>query len=421
VRTVAERVADDADGSLGAELELALGGPAAGGGFIARDEAGRVVFVRHGLTGERVRAVITESHATWARADAVEVLVASPDRVAAPCPYAGPGACGGCDYQHVALHAQPALKQLRIEEQLRAIARIDLEVPVEQVSPTPTGLGTRTRVRYATDHHGRLSMRRSRSHDLVVVETCALGVGRVDEVSHSRASWPSDADVEVVALEGAAAPSVVVGARQRDAAHGTSGRTEVLDEPGLAPRQSTTVGGQRYEVSPGVFWQVHAHGPEVLAAAVLGGLSLGAGDRVCDLYCGAGLFTKAAAAVVGPTGSVLGIDASREAIADARRNLAEQPWARVEATRVDRRSVERAAKRATQAVFDPPRRGVDRGALRALCASPVRRCVSVSCDPATFARDLRVLLDEGWRLESVRALDLFEMTEHVELVGVLAR
>jgi tRNA/tmRNA/rRNA uracil-C5-methylase (TrmA/RlmC/RlmD family) len=213
----------------------------------------------------------------------------------------------------------------------------------------------------------------------------------------------------------------MVTAPRRDAAHRRTERSEILDEPGLSPRQSTTVGSHRYDVSPGVFWQVHERGPEALVQAVLDGLGLGVGERVCDLYCGAGLFTKAIAAVVGPSGSVVGVDASREAIADARANLRTQPWARVEVARVDRRSVERSANGATYAVVDPPRRGVDRGALRALCASTVRRCVSVSCDPATFARDLRVLLDEGWRLESLRALDLFEMTEHVELVGVLAR
>lgn len=409
----------------GAELELVLGGPASGGGFIAHDDDGRVVFVRHGLTGERVRAVITESHATWARADTVEVLVASADRVPAPCPYAGPGACGGCDYQHVALDAQLALKRLRVEEQLRSIAKIELEVHVEPMAPHRTGLGTRTRVRYATDAQGGLSMRRNRSHSLVAVENCALGVERVEKVPRSRSRsgsrWPQDAEVEVVALVGSPAPSVLVSAPRRDAAHGQTGRATVLDEPGLVPRQATTVGEHRYEVSPGVFWQVHEHGPEVLADAVLGGLGLQGGERVCDLYCGAGLFTKAVAAVVGPKGAVNGIDASREAIADARKNLRDLPWARVGVARVDRRSVERSAEGATHAVFDPPRRGVDRGALRALCASPVRRCVSVSCDPATFSRDLRALLDEGWRLESLRALDLFEMTEHVELVGVLAR
>lgn len=411
----------DKHDSAPAELVLELGGPAAGGGFIAHAHDGRVVFVRHGITGERVRAVITESHATWARADAVEVLTASPDRVSAPCPYAGPGACGGCDYQHVALDAQLELKQHRIEEQLRAIARVELDVRVERLAPARGGLGTRTRVRYATDPDGQLSMRRNRSHELVAVRACALGVSPLVTVSRSTTSWPGDADVELVCLDVDATPSVVVATPRRDAAHRGTSRVVVLDGPGHSARQSTTVGLHRYDVSPGVFWQVHEEGPEVLVGAVLDGLELSAGDRACDLYCGAGLFTRAIASEVGPTGSVWGIDASREAIADARHNLRDHPWGRVETSRVDRRSVERSSRDATHAVFDPPRRGVDRGGLHALVASGVRRCVSVSCEPSTFARDLRVLLDGGWQLDSLRALDLFEMTEHVELVGVLSR
>lgn len=402
------------------ELDLVLGGPAAGGGFIAHDDAGRVVFVRHGLSGERVRAVITESHATWARADAVEVLAASVDRVSAPCQYAGPGACGGCDYQHVAPDAQLALKGQRVEEQLRAIAQIDRHVPVERLASAHAGLGTRTRVRYATDDDGRLAMRKSRSHDLVVVESCALGVDQLVDVSRDTGRWPTDSEVEIVAL-GECLPSAVVTTPRSSAAHARPGRAVVVAAPGLVARQSTTVGAHHYDVSPGVFWQVHEHGPEVLVGAVLEGLALSPGDRACDLYCGAGLFTKAIAHVVGPRGSVVGVDVSRAAIADARHNLAAFPWARVETARVDRRAVERSARHATHAVLDPPRRGADRGGLRALCASTVRRCVSVSCDPSTFARDLRLLLDEGWHLEALRAIDLFEMTEHVELVGVLSR
>ena len=91
-------------------VEVVLGGPAAGGGFVARDPDGRVLFVRHGLPGERVRALITEEQPRWARADAIEILEPSVDRVTPPCPASGPGGCGGCDFQHVELHVQRELK-----------------------------------------------------------------------------------------------------------------------------------------------------------------------------------------------------------------------------------------------------------------------------------------------------------------------
>ena len=167
---------------------------------------------------------------------------------------------------------------------------------------------------------------------------------------------------------------------------------------------------------------MHVGGPERLVAEVLSGLAPTPGDAVADLYCGAGLFTAAIAHAVGPTGSVVGIDASVEAIDDARRNVATMPWARVIAARVDGRAVADEASSCTTCVLDPPRRGADRGALDALSGiGSLRRIVSVSCDPSTFARDLRILLDAGWRLVDVHALDLFEMTEHVECVATLER
>jgi tRNA/tmRNA/rRNA uracil-C5-methylase (TrmA/RlmC/RlmD family) len=406
-----------------APVELTVGGPAAGGGFVAHLPDGRVVFVRHAVEGERVLAELTEEHATWARADAVQVLDPSPARVVPPCPHAGPGQCGGCDYQHVDLVAQRAIKSRRLSEQLRAIAQLELEVPVAAVAPSPHGLGTRTRVRFAVDGEGHLAMRQNRRHDLVAVDRCRLAVAALDAIGLTERQLPAGAEVEAIALEGAVAPTVAVTtsprARGRDR---RPSRTEVLDGEGLAPEQSTDVGGRHYDVAAGVFWQVHLEGPALLCDEVLDGLALGAGDRVLDLYCGAGLFTSAIAASVGSTGSVVGIDASDEAIRDARRNVADWPWARVVAGRVQAGAVREVVAGCTHAVLDPPRRGADRGALDVLSATPsLRRLVSVSCDPSTFARDLRVLLDAGWHLERVRAFDLFEMTEHVECVAVLER
>ncbi|HEV3213424.1 MAG TPA: methyltransferase [Acidimicrobiales bacterium] len=408
-----------------APIELVLGAPAAGGGFVARGPDGRVVFVRHGLPGERVLAEIVEEHATWARADVVEVLEASQDRVAAPCPYAGAGRCGGCDYQHVALPAQRALKAERLADQLRAIAGLDVAVDVAAVGGAvggAAGLGTRTRVRFAVDARGRLAMRQHHRHDLVPVEACALGVEAIQALRLAARSFPPGAEVEAAALDGAPEATVAVRTPPPKGARGSGHRTRLLDGPGLAAVQATSVGGARFTVSPGVFWQVHANGPQRLCEEVLEGLSLSAGDRVVDLYCGAGLFSAVTAQAVGPTGWVLGVDASVAATEDARRNLADLPWARVVTARVDGRIVRDEAEGCTHAVLDPPRRGADRGALDTLGSlASLRRVVSVSCDPSTFARDLRVLLDGGWRLAAVRALDLFEMTEHVECVAVLER
>jgi tRNA/tmRNA/rRNA uracil-C5-methylase (TrmA/RlmC/RlmD family) len=401
------------------EFVLVTGAPAAGGGFVAHDPTGRVVFVRHALPGERVRAVVTEEHATWARADAVEVLDASPQRVAAPCPHSGPGRCGGCDYQHVGLAAQRTLKAERLAEQLGELLDGMDPVKVEPV-PGSSGLGTRTTVRYAVDDEGRLSMRRHGSHELIAVTSCPLGVARLDEITGSIGEWPVGGEVELTSLSSMEDPTVVVHDRPIGARRGRR-RSWVQAGPGRSTGQRVVVSGHELSVSPGSFFQVHEAAPDLLVGAILEGLSLHGGERAADLYCGVGLFTVPIAAAVGPTGVVVGVDSSRSAIDDARRNLGPFPWASARAAKVDARIAGVLAS-STHAVVDPPRRGLDRGALDALCrVDTLRRLVSVSCEPSTFARDLRGLRDGGWHTASIRAFDLFEMTEHLECVAILER
>ena len=165
---------DPALGPTGARIELVTGAMAAGGGCVARAEDGRVVFVRHALPGERVVAEVTAVTTSFLRADAVEVIDASADRVAPPCPHAGPGRCGGCDWQHVSLPAQRRLKAELVAEQLRRVAGIDRRVEVEEVAGAADGLGWRTRANFAVDRSGRIGFHRHRSHDIEPVEHCPI-------------------------------------------------------------------------------------------------------------------------------------------------------------------------------------------------------------------------------------------------------
>ena len=122
-------------------IELEVGAIAAGGGCVGRAPDGRVVFVRHSLPGERVRARITAEASSFLRADAVEVLEASPDRVERACPHAGPGRCGGCDFQHVSLPAQRHLKEDLVAEQLSRLAGLDLRVRSRRCPGHPAAWG----------------------------------------------------------------------------------------------------------------------------------------------------------------------------------------------------------------------------------------------------------------------------------------
>ena len=398
-------------------LELEVGAVAAGGACVGRAPDGRVVFVRHCLPGERVRARITGETAHYLRADAVEVLTASPDRVVPPCPYAGPGRCGGCDWQHVALDTQRRHKAELVQEQLRRVARTEWPVVVEPVPGDDDGLGWRTRVQFAVDASGRTGLRRHRSHELERVDACLIASPDVERVGAQALPWPgarevavaADGDQRVVSVTGRSAQlppvpaGVVVDGRPVRGPHGLR----------------HTVLGRSYEVAAGGFWQVHRGAPELLARAVLDGLDPQPGESAVDLYAGVGLFAALLGERVGPTGSVLALESDPRACADAARNCADLPQVRIRTGEVDAAALQRLGS-PDLVVLDPPRAGAGIATARALADLRPRRLVYVSCDAGSFARDLRVLLDAGWALEALRALDLYPMTEHVELVATFS-
>ncbi len=404
-------------------LELQVGAIAAGGGCVARAPDGRVVFVRHSLPGEVVRARVTATTTSFLRADAVEILDPSPDRVDPPCPHAGPGRCGGCDFQHVEVGAQRRLKAFRVAEQLSRVAGLERTVEVEPVDGDADGLGWRTRVRVGVDQDGVPGFRRHRSHELETVDACPITSAAVEATGALRARWSGAAELEVVT--GAAEALVSVTPRGRstprlpDLATGVGlvVRGRVARRPGAV---HAVVRGRTYRTSAGVFWQVHTGAAEALLAAVLALVGDCHGEAVVDLYAGAGLFSVPLAEAAGPAGSVLAVERDRRAAQDARHNGADVPTLRVVRADVTPGLVASGIGRPAVVVLDPAREGAGTAVTRALAnRAGVRRIVYVSCDPASFARDLRVLLDEGWRLADLRAFDIFPMTEHVELVAAI--
>ncbi|MDQ6649645.1 MAG: TRAM domain-containing protein, partial [Actinomycetota bacterium] len=194
---------------LGQTVELDVGQVAHGGFCVAR-LAGRAVFVRHTLPGERVRALVTEERARYLRADAVEILTASPDRVQPPCPYAGPARCGGCDWQHASLAAQRRLKAAVVAEQLQRLAGLDRPVTVEEVAGTPDGLGWRTRVAFAVRRDGAVGLHRHRSGEIEPVERCLIAHPGVEAAGVEGRAWPDSVAVDVAASAGSGRRTVLV-------------------------------------------------------------------------------------------------------------------------------------------------------------------------------------------------------------------
>ncbi|GAA0600652.1 class I SAM-dependent RNA methyltransferase [Actinomadura livida] len=437
-------------------LELEVGNVANGGFCVARHE-GRVVFVRHALPGERVRARITDRTKNFLRADAVEIIEASPDRVEPPCPFAGPGRCGGCDWQHASLPAQRALKAAVVEEQLQRLAGITRTVTVEEVPypvdsevMPPPGLGWRTRVQFAVSS-GAVGLRKHRSHDIEPIDECLIAHPGVELMGIERKRWPGASGVEGIVSASTGDRLVVLRGRDRRKI-----RVPRLDvpvrlvrgkpEPGSGlPYVREEVSGRLYQVSGSGFWQVHPGAAQLLADAVVEALEPKPGDIALDLYCGAGLFAGVLGDRIGPDGLVVGVESDGQAVRDARYNLRDLPNVSIERGPVEEVVAElefgRASgggsraqnkrggghqggervRRADVVVLDPPRAGAGREVVEQITRLAGRKIAYVSCDPATLARDLAYFGERGWTLETLRAFDAYPMTQHVECLATLIR
>lgn len=424
----------------GAEVEVEIGQPAHGGFCVARHD-GQVLFVRHTLPGERVVARVTEGRDgdRFVRADAIEVLQASPDRVTPPCSYAGPGGCGGCDLQHVALAAQRGLKADVVREQFARLASRTVEVAVEPLAGDRAGLGWRTRVEYAVDEAGHPGLHRHRSHEVIPVTECLLAAD--DPIHRTVLSrlWPVSSAVDVVVPSVGPAVAVPVPLAEGDVPEVIE-RVDV-DYPSWESRGHVEA---QFTVSARGFWQVHPGAAQTFLGMVMAMLDPAPGETALDLYSGVGLFSAGLANAVGPHGRVLAVESDAMAVTNARANLAAYRNVVTVAARVDdffgvarpkRRGPQqrRAARPRTPrrhplappsadiVVLDPPRTGAGKPVLEAVSALRPRALAYVACDPAALARDSAYLADLGWELTELRAFDAFPMTHHVECIARFER
>jgi tRNA/tmRNA/rRNA uracil-C5-methylase (TrmA/RlmC/RlmD family) len=414
-RTPSRAPIDRGAGWSGREFEVTVGPVAHGGHCVARHE-GRVVFVRHGLPGERVVVRVTEDrHAGFCRADAIEVLEPSPARVERPCPYSGPGRCGGCDWQHVDPAEQRNLKAAVVREQLSRLAGLpDVAVTVEELPGGP--LRWRSRARFAVDRSGAPGLRRHRSHDVVVLGDCPITVEPAAQAVLAR-RWPEAGAVDVSIDSRWVVTTAPLDRRGHP--------LRVEDAPAESPagRAERHAGGRDWEVEGTGFWQVHPAAADALVAAVAGFAQVAAGETVLDLYAGVGLFGGALAPAVGPEGRVVCVEADEAACAAADANLADLPQAEVWQGEVDAEGLtgllEDLGTPPDVVVLDPPRAGAGPRVSEVLAGSGARAVVYVACDPAALARDVRAFGEAGYRLADLRAFDAFPMTAHVECVALL--
>ncbi|WP_228002033.1 class I SAM-dependent RNA methyltransferase [Nocardia australiensis] len=450
---------------LDTTFELRLGPPGHGGFCVGRHE-GRVVFVRHGLPGELVRARVTEDRGgSFCRADAIEILEPSPDRVPPTCPVSGPGGAGCCDFSFATPVAQRALKATVVAEQLRRIARLEREITVEPIAGYPadaTG-GWRTRIRLAVDARGRAGVHRLRSTEVITDLRCPQPVsGALDGVAERL--WTPGAEL-VIAVDGDGVRHIVELAVPVSAG-GRAGQRRGSDRPGAdrrgkgrregerpsgsnAPRDGERrnaaarraavhatreesvlegsgrtveyVAGRRWDISATGFWQAHHGAAQCYSDIVAEWSGVGFGDLAWDLYSGAGVFAARLADQVGPDGAVLAVESARPAVADGTVALRDLPWVDLRADRVERWLAEQGSATPDVVVLDPPRTGAGKEVAAAIGAHNAGRIIHIGCDPAAFARDLSLYQAAGFRLAELRAFDAFPATHHVECLALLER
>jgi len=318
--------------------------------------------------------------------------------------------------------------------------------PIAASSGTP-GLGWRTRVQFAVRRDGVAGLRAHRSHEVIDIGDCLIAHPAIRALDIPADDWTGATAVEVAV--GSAffdnAASGDMRAVQNDAVivvqedypddrrrGDNRGRGANRRQPGRPRTRRTLVEGRQYltqyaagrywQVSVGGFWQVHPAAAETLSAAVLAALEPKTGDTVLDLYCGAGLFAGVIAPLVGGDGAVVGVESDAAAVKDARQNLSEYPWVTVHRADVAQAFDDGDLPPARLVVADPPRTGLAREIVDYLTGdSQAVRFGYVSCDPATLARDIALLVKGGWSLAGLRAFDAFPMTHHVECVALLTR
>ena len=382
-------------------IEVTIEKVAHGGHFIARHD-GAVIFVRHAIPGERCTIEVTSTGSSFNRGDVVEVHGASEHRVEAPCRYAHRAGCGGCDFQHIDPAYQRTLKADVIKEQFSRIAKMQIEIDVEEVSKSTHW---RTRAIATTNRNGKLGFYKSRSHNVVPVDDCLICVDgmKLNEIAASHLK--GDMRIEISSSNTGERTIALAPIRGEEKARISEGPV-VLHEK---------VAGRVLEVSQASFWQSNEKAPELLTETVLDFAQLKSGEHVLDLYGGVGLFTAAIVEAVGSGGHVDLIEGSKVATADAARNFANNPNVTIATG-----DVAKLLPRITATdvvVLDPPRDGAGKEAIAHIARLAPRSIVYVACDPAALARDTAYLADHSYSLVKLRAFDLFPMTHHIECVA----
>ncbi|MGA2030378.1 MAG: class I SAM-dependent RNA methyltransferase [Verrucomicrobiota bacterium] len=371
---------------IGDKLSLTIHDIAFGGEGVGRIDD-FVVFVPFVIVGETVEAEITEVKKNFARAKLLRVEKASPERVAPECRYFG--ACGGCQYQHIAYATQLRVKHKQISDLFERVGKIPAD-KIAPVIPSPQPYGYRNRIMIRSQWNGPakklvIGFIRADNNFVEDIEECKIAEPAISEqIKLVRANPPPKGGIKIV----------------------------------------LRIPPENWDVPPDSFFQNNFFLLPKLVETVRGFLRDGGAKHLVDLYCGVGFFGIELADLVE---SFVGVEYDRLAINSARKNAASRkiPNGEFISAKVEEALPELLKKfspEKTSVILDPPRKGCLPETLRLLRETKPTQVIYVSCHPATMARDLNILCADGvFELARVQPLDMFPQTQHVECVADLRR
>jgi 23S rRNA (uracil1939-C5)-methyltransferase len=439
----------------GDELELTIDRLAHGGAGVARTD-GYVVFVRGAVPGDRVRARVGKSKRSFAEADTVELLEPSPDRVEPVAPH--PGA----PWQVLPYERQLREKEDQVRDALARIGRFE-DPPVEPIVPAAEPLRYRNKLEYSfgEDDEGELVLGFHRPGRFDVIDDVTLDIlasDRVDELREAVKAWCREEGLTAWDRRGQLGllRNLVVREGRRTgqlqarlvSSPGSSFRAEQLAAAvpaesflwtraaGVAEttREGETrvikgkahleeeLSGLSFRISPDAFFQTNTEMAERLYGAAVELAGLSGRERVLDLFCGIGTIALVLAL---DAGEVWGVEIVQEAVADAienaRLNGIDNAKFFAGDVRLAMRPLLEQSGRPDVVVVDPPRAGLSQKVVRRVLEAEADRIVYVSCNPTTLAPNARQMADAGYELRTVRPVDMFPQTPHIECVALLER
>ncbi len=435
-------------------MRTTITGMAYGPNAVGRADDGKVVFVAGAAPGDMVEAEITRETKGFREAVVKEIVEPSPLRVQPPCPYSG--VCGGCPWMHLSYEAQLEAKRANVVNQLTRIGGIPRERAEKLVSAcvgSKRQLGYRNKLELAAGRDARglfmLGFHEQGGKLAAAPKTCLLGAKGIEKAPgalRGALSFLQGADdlgifrvgirrsvrtreTEIALWTAPSGFPRKMAADTLSSALKCTSIVRVMADAGKARKVKKvealygrgnwgeTLLGNEYRVSAPSFFQVNTAQAEKMIELVIDGLEIGPDSVVADLYCGAGTFTLPLAQ---RADFVYAVESAASSVRDLRRNM-EGIEGEIEVIGGDSARELPSLGELDALVVDPPRAGLGKGVPESIAASRAKRVAYVSCDPATWARDIARFAHVGYELERATPVDLFPQTYHIETISILKR